>query len=143
MPATDTNNYLTTIGIVVKVNSVAVKGATEFSDLGASPNMLDATKLTDTVKVNKPGVQELPAWVVTYLFNNNESTSDFRVLQALADAGAAVPVEVDFPDGTKFTNTGIPTNYAVGGQVNQMQTAKCEFALQGAWTVTNPTGATS
>lgn len=142
MPA-DTNNYLSTIGIVVKVNNVAVKGATEFSDLGASPNLLDATKLTDTVKVNVPGVQELPAWVVTYLFNNNNNDSDFRTLQTLSAAGTAVAVEVDMPDGTKFTNTGIPTNYAVGGQVNQMQTAKCEFALQGAWTVTNPTGATS
>ena len=136
------NDYLTTIGIIVKVNNTEVAGATEFSDLGASPNLLDATKLTDTVRVNKPGVQELPAWVLTYLFNNNLQTSDFRTLQTLADAGNAVSIEVDFPDGTKFTNTGIPTNYAVGGQVNQMQTAKCEFALQGGWTVTNPSGGT-
>lgn len=141
MPA-DNNNYLTTIGITIKVNNTAVKGATEFSDLGASPNLLDATKLTDTVKVNKPGVQELPAWTVTYLFNNNLNDSDFRTLQTLSDAGAAVAVEVDMPDGTKFTNTGIPTNYAVGARVNEMQTAKCEFALQGAWQVTNPTGGT-
>ena len=140
MPAS--NEYLSTIGIVVKVNNTEVAGATEFSDLGASPNLLDATKLTDTVRVNVPGVQELPAWVVTYLFNNNLATSDFRTLQTLSDAGDAVPVEVDMPDGTKFTNTGIPTNYATGGQVNQMQQAKCEFALQGKWTVTNPTGGT-
>lgn len=134
----DTNDYLTSIGIVIKVNNVAVKGATEYTDLGASPNLLDATKLTDTVKVNKPGVQEYAAWVVTYLFNNNEAGSDFRTLQALADAGTAVPVSVEFTDGTTFANTGIPTNYAVGAKVNEMQTAKCEFALQGAWTVTNP-----
>ena len=54
----DTNNYLTTIGVIVKINNVAVKGATEYSDIGGAPSTIDATKLTDTVRVNKIGVQE-------------------------------------------------------------------------------------
>ena len=102
--------------------------------------MIDGTKLTDTVRVNYRGVQNADAWELTYLFNNNESGSDFRTLQALDAAGNAVPVEVSFPDGTKFSNTGVPTNWATGAQVNSMLQAKCSFALQGKWTVTNPTG---
>ena len=100
--------------------------------------MLDATKLSDSVRVNVPGVQDLGAWELSYLFNNNESTSDFRALNTLMAAGNAVAIEVSFPDGTKFANTGIPTNYATGAQVNSMLQAKCSFALQGSWTVTNP-----
>ncbi len=134
----DTNNYLTSIGVEIKVNNVVVAGAIECDDLGASPEMLDATKLSDKVKVNKPGVQDQGAWAITYLFNNNLTTSDFRTLQALADAGESVAVNVKFPDGTTFVNSGIPTNYATGVTVNSMLQAKCEFALDGEWTPTNP-----
>ena len=84
-------------------------------------------------------MQNYDNWELTYLFNNNLTTSDFRTLQTLADAGAAVPIEVEFPDGTTFTNTGIPTNYATGVTVNSMIQAKCVFSLQNEWTVTNPT----
>lgn len=137
MPAA-TNDYLTSIGVTVKVNNVAVAGATEFDDLGSAPDMIDATKLTDAVRVNKRGVQDQGAWTVTYLFNNNLTTSDFRTLEALDAAGASVSIEVAFPDGTKFTNSGIPSNYATGASVNQMLQGRCAFALDGEWTVTNP-----
>lgn len=83
-------------------------------------------------------MQNYDNWELTYLFNNNNQDSDFRTLQALADAGNAVPISVEFPDGTTFANTGIPTNYATGVTVNSMIQAKCVFALQSKWTVTNP-----
>lgn len=133
------NNYLTSIGVTVKINNVAIAGATEFSDVGGAPSTIDATKLTDTVRVNKLGVQEMDNFDVTFLFNNNESTSDFRVLKAL-EGQLAVPVEVSFPDGTKATNTGSLGVYATGAQINEMLQAHAVMALDGNWTWTNPSG---
>ena len=135
----DTNNYLTTIGVIVKINNVAVKGATEYSDIGGAPSTIDATKLTDTVRVNKIGVQEQDNWDVTYWFNNNEAASDFRVLKALDEAKTLnVPVSVEFPDGSVASNTGQVSTYVSGGSVGEMQSAHAIVALDGAWTWTNP-----
>lgn len=131
------NNYLTTIGIEVRVNNVAVAGATEISDIGGAPNTIDATKLTDTVRVNKLGVQELDNFDITFWFNNNESTSDFRVLKALKGQ-EHVPVEVDFTDGTKATNAGQVDTYVSGASVGEMQSAHAIIALDGDWVWTNP-----
>ena len=133
------NNYLTSIGVVVKFNNVAVAGATSFSDVGGAPSTIDATKLTDTVRVNKLGVQEMDNFDVTFLFNNNEATSDFRVLKAL-EGQNAVPVSVEFPDGTKAANTGSLGVYATGAEINSMLEAHAVMALDGNWTWTNPSG---
>lgn len=133
------NNYLTSIGVVVKFNNVAVAGATGFSDVGGAPSTIDATKLTDTVRVSKLGVQEMDNFDVTFLFNNNESTSDFRVLKAL-EGQNAVPVSVEFPDGTKAANTGSLGVYATGAEINSMLEAHAVMALDGNWTWTNPSG---
>ena len=137
----DANNYLTSIGVVVKVNNVAVAGATEYSDIGGAPSTIDATKLTDTVRVNKTGVQEQDAFDITFLFNNNLVTSDFRVLKAL-EGTHNVPVSVEFPDGTKASNTGDVSVYASGGSVGTMLTGHCVMALDGQWTWTNPSSST-
>lgn len=131
------NNYLTSIGASVKINNALVAGATEFSDIGGAPSTVDATKLSDTVRVNKLGVQEMDNFDVTFLFNNNESTSDFRVLKAL-EGQNNIPIEVTFPDGTKATNTGAIGVYATGAQINEMLKGHAVLALDGNWTWTNP-----
>lgn len=139
--ATTENNYLSTIGITITANSKAIAGATDFSNIGAEAQTLDATKLTDKVAVTVPGVQSQDAWTVTYLFNNNLATSDFRTLNALVKAGTAVPLEVSFPDGTKAKNNGIPaSNVISGGAVNSMLKAVVSFTLQNpdGWEFTNP-----
>lgn len=135
------NNYLSTIGISIKAGNAVIAGATDFSDIGAEAQTLDATKLSDKVAVSVPGVQSQDAWTVTYLFNNNLTTSDFRALNALVKAGAAVALEVSFPDGTKATNNGIPaSNVVSGGSVNSMLKAVVSFTLQNpeGWAWTNP-----
>ena len=136
------NNYLTSIGVTVKVNNVAVAGATELSAIGGAPTTIDATKLTDTVRVNKLGVQEQDNFDITFLFNNNETASDFRVLRALQGAHAT-PVEVNLPDGTKATNTGEVSVYTDGITIGSMIQAHCVIALDGAWTWTNPSGSST
>lgn len=136
----EVNNYLSSIGVIVKIDGKAVAGATAFSDMGADAAQLDATKLTDTVNVYVPGVQNYDTWTVTYLFNNNLPTSDFRTLnKVMEDTTQPVDIEVDFSDGTVAKNTGIPSSNKVSGAaVNSMLSAVAAFMLQDKWEYTDP-----
>ena len=129
---------LASIGIDVKVNSVALNHVKDIGALGGKPSALDATCLKDSMKKSVPGVQEGDEFEVTYLFDNTDSDSDFRVLKALQTAGNVVPVEVSMPDGTKFASTGYVTTYTDGVGVDALIQAKLSVSLQSDWTITNP-----
>lgn len=139
MADTTAKQGFASIGVDVKVNSVAMNFVQDFGDIGGTPSELDATCLKDKMKKTVPGVQDAKAWEVTYLFDNNSTTSDYRKLKALETAGNVVPVEVSFPDGTKFATTGYVSTYVVGAKVDELLTAKAVISLQSEWTVTNPT----
>lgn len=129
---------LATIGIKIKIGSVALNYPTSMGEIGADANELDTTTFNDSVSTSTPGVQKQNAWTVDYLYDNTSESSDYRKLQALADAGNAVAVEVEFPDGTKFANSGKLTNKINGAKVNELITAVASISLSSKWTVTNP-----
>lgn len=137
--ATEPRQGLASIGLDVKINNVAMNFVQEISDLGGTPSELDSTCMKDAMKHSVPGVQDVKAWEVTYLFDNTAATSDFRKLKALQSAGSPVPVEVDLPDGTKFTSTAYVSTYTQGVKVDELVTAKAVLSLQADWTVANPT----
>lgn len=139
MATTGTKQGLASIGLDVKVNSVAMNYVTDIGDIGGTPSELDVTCMKDTMKHSVPGVQDAKAWEVTYLYDNSSADSDFRRLKALQTAGSAVAVEVTFPDKTKFASTGYVSTYVVGTKVDDIVTAKLVVNLQADWTVTNPT----
>lgn len=130
---------LSTIGIEVTINSTELNYVTEIGDIGGTPSDLDATCLKDSMKKNVPGVQDTKAFEVTYLFDNSDATSDYRVVKALQTAGTIVPVAVTFPDGTAFATTGYVNTYVSGAKVDELVSAKLTVSLQSDWTVTNPT----
>ncbi|MCD8190341.1 MAG: phage tail protein [Clostridiales bacterium] len=129
---------LASIGITVAVNSVDMNYVTEISDIGGSPSELDATCFNDKMKHYVPGVQDTKSYEITYLFDNSDASSDFRVLKALETEGSIVPITITFPDGTAFASTGYVNTYAVGVKVDELTTAKLVMMLQSDWTVTNP-----
>lgn len=129
---------LATIGLDLKVNSVSLNYVQEIGDIGGTPSDLDATCMKDTMKKHVPGVQDTKNFEVTYLFDNSAADSDYRVLKALQDAGSIVPVEVVFPEGTKFAATGYVSTYVEGAKVDALVTAKLILSLQSDWQVTNP-----
>lgn len=131
---------LATIGLDLKVNSVSLNYVQEIGDIGGTPSDLDATCMKDTMKKHVPGVQDTKNFEVTYLFDNSAADSDYRVLKALQDAGSIVPVEVVFPEGTKFAATGYVSTYVEGAKVDALVTAKLILSLQSDWQVTNPAG---
>jgi hypothetical protein len=132
---------LATIGIDVKVNKTSMNYVTEIGDIGGTPATLDATCMKDTIKKSVPGVQDVKAFEITYLFDNSAADSDYRVLKALQTAGKPVEVSVTFPDGTAFTTTGYVSTYVSGSKVDELVSAKLSVSLQSDWTVTNPTAA--
>ncbi|MCD8147097.1 MAG: phage tail protein [Clostridiales bacterium] len=129
---------LSSIGISVKVNDVEMNYVQEISDIGGAPSELDATCFNDSLKHYVPGVQDTQAYEITYLFDNADASSDYRVLKALQDAKSVVPVAVTLPDGTVFASTGYVSTYVVGTKVDELITAMLVVMLQSDWTVTNP-----
>lgn len=129
---------IASIGIGVKVSNVEMNYVQEIGDIGGTPSELDATCLKDHMKRNVPGVQDVSAFEVTYLFDNSSTDSDFRKLKALQEQGEIVAVEVSFPEGTTFTTSGYVSTYVVGAKVDELITAKLTVSLQSDWTVTNP-----
>lgn len=126
---------LSTIGIVIKINNKPVWGATEFGDLGGEPNMIDATKLTDSVRVNIIGIQEQDAWQVTYQYDSGDTENDYTWLKALDRAKTKnVPVSVEFPDGSVFNNSGQVSTYIQGKGIGEVITAVASVSLDGEWT---------
>lgn len=126
------------IGIDVKVGTTALNFVTNIGDIGGTPNMLDSTCMKDKMKHNVAGVQSADAFEITYLYDNSDTTSDYRVLRALESAGNSVAVEVTFPDGTKFTSSGTVSNRITGVGVDSLISAVCSIALDADWTVANP-----
>lgn len=130
------DDVLTTIGITVKVGTNTIQGAYNYGDLGANAADLDATPLSASHSIKKPGLQDDPAWELSYYYND----TDFDAIEAVRTAGTAVALEVTFADGTKFTNTGIcGSNYLTGQGVGQVAQAKASFQLANAtgWTKTS------
>jgi hypothetical protein len=128
-----------TIGVDVKVNNTSLNYVTDIGDIGGSPSELDATCMKDTMKKTVPGVQDVKAFEVTFLFDNSDADSDYRVLYALQKAGKIVPLAVTFPDGTQFSTTGYVSVMVSGAKVDELISAKLTLNLQSDWTVTDPT----
>lgn len=129
---------MASIGVSVKIDNTTIANVKDIGDIGGAPSELDATCLKDSIKKSVPGVQDAKAWEVTYLYDNSDSTSDYRVLKGLQTAGNAVAVEVTMPDSTKFATTAYVSTYVEGASVDNLLTAKAILNLQSDWTVTNP-----
>lgn len=127
------------IGATVTVGTNVLNYVTELPDIGGSPSELDATCLNDSMKHYVPGVQDTKSGEFTYLFDNSDASSDFRVLRALQEAGDVVDVVIAFPDGTKASCTGYVSTYIVGAKVDELINAKLVVMYQSDWTYTNPT----
>ena len=128
------------IGIDVKVNSVALNNVTNIGDIGGEPNQLETTNMKSKVQTFVPGVQQTNAWEITCNYDNSSADSDYRKMKALETAGNAVPVEVTFPDGTKFASKGRVSVRLPAVGVNAVPTMIVSVSLEEDWTVTDPAG---
>lgn len=132
--AAQKQEYLSTIGVLVKVGDYFILEATDFGDIGGSPDMIEATTLRDKVQRNILGVQSQDAFEVTY----ERNAADYAHIKKYADdAQTSATVEVYLPEEggtyTKFSNAGKVSQYIPGKGVGEVQTCVVSIALDGDW----------
>jgi len=131
---------LSSIGVKVTIGTHQLLGAISCGDFGGAPNMIDASCLLDTMDQQVPGRKQQGSWDVQYLYNDKDGNGDFGAMQTLAASKAVTTVQVEMPNGAKFSNSGIVSNYANGVEDSSTLKATVSVAIQGGdWTYTAPT----
>ena len=108
-------------------------------DLGGEPDQVEVTTLKDGVRKYIPGVKDLGDLEFQFLYDNSSTTSNWRVLKGLQDAGDPVSFRVKYPDGTTHDFDAIVNVRMDSAAVNAALTFTARFFLQSEITVTNPT----
>ena len=110
-------------------------GLKEVPDIGADPEMVDNTALSDTIVHNEIGIGDPGDMEYTFRFNN-VAGSAYRLLTARN--GALTWFKHTLKDGTAFTFSGYPSIKVSGGGVNDPQEFTLSIGLQSDITVTDP-----
>ena len=95
MAVENTKQGLASIGISVKVNSVALNYVTDIGDIGGSPSELDATTLKDKIKITVQGVKDIKAWECSYLYDKSTMINGAKV-DELISAKLSVSLQSDW-----------------------------------------------
>lgn len=108
---------ITTQGAILKYKTAEAEEYTQveiksFPDMGAAPNLLECTTLSDTVQKFVEGVKPAAAME----FTANYDKTKFAALKA--DEGKELTYQLAFGDNGTFQWTGSHTAIIVGGGVN-------------------------
>lgn len=110
----------------------------EIPDLGGEPETVEVTTLADSAKRYIQGIKDYGSLGFTFLYDNSESTSNYRVLRGLEEAGSVVYWKVTFPDTTVFAFSGSVATTVSGSGVGDALTFDANITLNSDITVTNP-----
>ena len=110
----------------------------EVPEFGGTPEKIDVTVLSDSVKKYIPGIKDVGDLVFKFLYDNTSATSNYRVLKGLADANAVATFKISYPDGTDHQFDAVPAVKMDAGSINGALTFSVTMMLQSDITVTNP-----
>lgn len=113
-------------------------GMKEIPDLGADPEKVDNTCLTDTLMQYELGIGDPGDMQYRFKLANNEATDSYRILRAAEAGGKIHPFKEVLKDGTTSIFYAYPTVKRNGGGVNAALDFTLALALQSAITVTDP-----
>lgn len=113
-----------------------ISGLKEVPDMGADPELVDNTALTDSIVHNEIGIGDAGSMDYVFRFDNSGAASNYRVCKGLD--GNVTDFEQSFTDGTKFHFSAIPSVRVNGGGVNDPAEFTMTLALQSDITVVNP-----
>lgn len=113
-------------------------GLQEVPEIGTEPELVENTTLADTVKMYEQGIGDAGELEYKFKFENSKATSTYRVLRKLEEAKAPVEFEHQFPDGTKFQYSAIPSVKVGGGGVNAPIQFSVKMALQSGFVIVDP-----
>lgn len=103
---------MTSIGVKFKYKTSSSGSYTELPNLQSTPavggtsSKVDVTTLADTIEKFVQGIKTLKDMAFTFLYDLDQTTSSYRLLQAVEASGNFAYFEVEYPDGSKFDFTG-------------------------------------
>lgn len=110
----------------------------EVPELGGDPEKVEVTTLSDTVKKYINGVKDLGDLAFKFLYDNETTTSNYRVLKGLQDSNEVTTFKVEYPDGTGHEFEAFVNVKMDAAAVNAAMTFTASMSLQSDITVTNP-----
>ena len=110
-------------------------GLKEVPDIGADPEMVDNTALSDSIIHNEIGIGDPGDMEYVFRFINTATTDAYRALKARN--GALTYFKHQLKDGTLFSFSGYPSIKVSGGGVNDPQEFTLAIGLQSDITVTD------
>ncbi len=108
----------------------------EVPDMGADPEMVDNTALSDSIVHNEQGIGDAGDMEYTFRYKNDSANDSFRIVQGLV--GNLTYFKHTLKDGTAYTFSAIPSLKLSGGGVNDPQEFVMALALQSDLTIANP-----
>ena len=112
----------------------AIPDLKELPDLGAEPELVDNTALSDTIRHNEVGIGDPGNMEFVFRYDNSAGGS-YRVAKGLSGVKY---FQVQLYDGTTFTFKAIPTTRVSGGGVNDPINFTMALALQSSIAIADP-----
>ena len=106
----------------------------ELPDIGAEPELVDNTALSDSIRHNEMGIGDPGNMEFVFRYDNKTATSSYRVAKGLSGTKW---FQVELFDGTKYTFKAIPNVRLSGGGVNDPVEFVMALALQSDIAITD------
>jgi hypothetical protein len=121
------------IGIKLSVAGKEISGLTDIPDMGASPEKLDVTTLTDEYRQYINGVKDFGDLEFTFIYEsgadgNYKQLAD--IVEQESNKNGETACIVTFPDGASFSFNGTIDVRILGVGVNAVITFAMSVALQ-------------
>lgn len=105
-------------------------------EMGGEPEKVEVTTLQDGIRQYIEGIKDPGDLAFQFLYDNETTTSNFRVLKGLE--GASHDFKVVFPDDSEWAFKAQVSVRMDGAEVNAALTFTATFFLQSDFTITNP-----
>lgn len=97
---------------------IDLPGLKEIPDIGADPEKVDNTVLTDKHKVYEKGIGDLPEMTYKFKYDNKKADSPYRVMRDADEKGTMLYFKETDPDGTTIEYGAQVSVKRTGGGVN-------------------------
>ena len=113
-------------------------GLKEIPEIGADPEKVDNTCLTDTLIQYELGIGDPGDMAFRFKLVNSAAGDSYRILRTLEEAGKANEYQLKLADGTTYTFSAQVALKVNGGGVNTAMDFTANLGLQSAIVVANP-----
>lgn len=125
--------------LTVKVDGAvkALAGLKEIPELGADPELVENTCLTDQTKKYEMGIGDLGNVAYVFKYDNSSEDTAYRILRGL-DSSQSYEFTETLKDGTKSVFSAQPSVKRGGGGVNGVLDFTLSLAVTSEIAITDP-----